>query len=136
MTEIMWTLTKDQIKRSRYLEEFINNVEPNNGLFIIIIPVYNYVLKRQDVLSRVEQYLKLPESQNIKIPIPIYPMPNNTIDKFEFVCLHNRVKLTNWITLFKSLDTVGIHKLIELANYLDLSILLHNAACYLKLLTH
>lgn len=120
------------------LDDTTVNVASKIQTFVLDQP---YVLERKSQLFLVERYLNdIPDIENFKLPTPLYPISLHTIldhsaiHKFEYICTRNRICLPSWPKLFQPLNVDELRVLIELANYLDCPVLVHNASCYLKLL--
>jgi hypothetical protein len=134
----LWKFPTQHLHRSRYLQAIAvdNNDVDNENMTTIEINHSEYITHRAHMLPIIEKYLNMLAQQDIKLPLPLYPKSINNDqddDAFTRICHMNRTKLDEWPKLFQSLDCQQLHDLIELANYLDLPILMHNAACCLKL---
>lgn len=153
-------LNKLSSKRSKYLQllydEFVNDPQPEIAFLssyndnysekniVIELPDTKYISSHKEALVVIQNYLSsIPDYENYKLPTPLQPVSRNHNNQntdlrqhFKTICMVNaQAPLVCFYELLHNLSCEELCQVAELANYLDLDILVHNTICFIKILS-
>lgn len=136
--ELVLQINNQQLlDQSRFLSHLAELEYADNKFcypFQLVLKLGDVVQDKTVVLIVERFFTEIPISELVKIPTPLYPPKsnsNNSSNKnhWQTICLNHVPPLECLYKLLNPLDTTQLLQVCQLANYLAIDSLMHNAMC-------